>query len=143
MQQRFHQGAPPGAKGRYWGYISAMIYTALIAAIALIHAGFVLFVIAGGLLAFRWPRLIWLHLFCAVYGVLIMLVDWQCPLSDVEAWLRRESGEAVVPGQWAFLDYYVWPHLGVGGDEWFIVLLLVVAIVAFNFRAYRALMWRG
>jgi len=120
-----------------------MIYTALIAVTAVIHAGFVLFVIAGGLLAFRWPRLIWLHLFCAVYGVLIMLVDWQCPLSDVEAWLRRERGEAVVPGEWAFLDHYVWPHLGVGGDEWFIVLLLVVAIVAFNFRAYRALMWRG
>ena len=143
MQPRLQPGAASGAKGRYWGYINAMIYTALIAATALIHAGFVLFVIAGGLLAFRWPRLIWLHLFCAVYGVLIMLVDWQCPLSDVEAWLRRERGEAVVPGEWAFLDHYVWPYLGVGGDEWFIVLLLVVAMVAFNFRAYRAVMWRG
>ncbi|WP_461521476.1 DUF2784 domain-containing protein [Porticoccus sp.] len=120
-----------------------MPYSVLIPVIALIHFGFVLFVITGGVLAFRWPRLIWWHLSCACYGVLIMIVGWQCPLSDVEAWLRRQRGESVVPGEWAFLDHYVWPLVGVQGTEWFITVALVVAIVVFNFRAYRAVWFRS
>ncbi len=120
-----------------------MPYSVLISVIALIHFGFVVFVIAGGVLAFRWPKPIWWHLSCACYGVLIMIVGWQCPLSDVEAWLRRQRGESVVPGEWAFLDHYVWPLVGVQGTEWFIAVALVMAIVVFNFRAYRAVWFRS
>ena len=31
-------------------------------ALVLVHLGFILFVLLGGLLLLRWPRLIWLHL---------------------------------------------------------------------------------
>jgi hypothetical protein len=35
------------------------------------HVGFVLFVVLGGLLVLRWPRLAWVHLPAAVWGALI------------------------------------------------------------------------
>jgi len=118
-----------------------MIYPALIVVIALIHFGFVLFVIAGGLLAFRWPSVIWWHLLCAVYGVSIMLVGWRCPLTDLEAWLRQQRGENLIAEEWEFLRHYIWSHLGLQGNEWFITVALVVSILIFNYRAYQSLVF--
>ena len=40
-------------------------------AVALLHLAFVLFVAFGGLLVWRWPRLVWLHLPAVGWGALI------------------------------------------------------------------------
>lgn len=126
------------ANGWYWSYINAMVYPALILIIAVIHFGFVLFVIAGGLLAFHWPSLIWGHFLCAVYGVSIMLIGWRCPLTELEVWLRQQKGESIVAGEWEFLRHYIWSHLGLDGNEWFITVALLLALLLFNFYAYQA-----
>ncbi|MEZ5530723.1 MAG: DUF2784 domain-containing protein [Porticoccaceae bacterium] len=117
-----------------------MIYTLLILAVAIIHFCFVLFVIAGGLLAFHWPTMIWWHLTCAIYGVAIMLIGWRCPLTDIEVWLRQQRGD-VLSERWEFLRHYVWSHLGLDGNEWFITAALVVALLVFNFRAYQSVIF--
>ena len=39
--------------------------------VLVVHAAFVLFVVLGGLAALRWPRVAWLHLPAALWGVLI------------------------------------------------------------------------
>jgi uncharacterized protein DUF2784 len=119
-----------------WRYINAMAYFFLILIVALVHFGFVLFVIAGGLLAFQWPTLLWWHLAGALYGIAIMLVGWRCPLTRLEAWLRERRGERLVT-QWEFLRHYVWSHIGLRGNEWFITVVLMMAMVLFNYRAYR------
>ena len=40
----------------------------------LLHALFVVFVVAGGALALRWPRVAWVHLPVAAWGAIIEFV---------------------------------------------------------------------
>ena len=43
--------------------------------VLLLHAVFIVFVLLGGLLVLRWPRLAWLHLPCMAWGILIELTE--------------------------------------------------------------------
>lgn len=74
-------------------------------AVVVVHALFVAFVVAGGLLALRWRRAALVHLPCAVYGALIVLVGWTCPLTPLENRLRRLAGEAGYEG--GFVEHYL------------------------------------
>jgi Protein of Unknown function (DUF2784) len=77
--------------------------------IVVIHLLFVVFVVFGGLLVLRWPRLAWLHVPAAVWGVLIEYGNWICPLTPVENYLRERAGQAAYPGD--FIEHYVLPLL--------------------------------
>lgn len=78
-------------------------------AVALLHLAFVLFVAFGGLLVWRWPRLVWLHLPAVGWGALVEFTGWICPLTPLENHLRRVVGEAGYAG--GFIDHYLWPLL--------------------------------
>lgn len=52
------------------------------------HFAFVVFVLGGGMLALRWPRIAWLHLPCAAWGALVEFADLPCPLTAWEHALR-------------------------------------------------------
>ena len=54
-----------------------------------VHAAFVIFVVLGGLLVVRWPRLVWVHLPAVAWGVLIEFAGWTCPLTPLEKYLRE------------------------------------------------------
>ncbi len=109
---------------------------AIITAIA--HFAFVAFLLAGGLLSYRWPQIVWLHFPVAVYGVMIMAVGWRCPLTDLEIWSRKMAGETV---EWTeFIRHYLWSHVGWDGSEWFILVGFMALLVAFNYRAYGAIL---
>lgn len=79
------------------------------AAVVLVHLAFVLFVVVGGLLIFRWPRVMWLHLPAAAWGVLIEYADWMCPLTPLENALRERAGLAAYSGD--FIGEHVFPLL--------------------------------
>ena len=49
--------------------------------IFLIHLGFIVFVVLGGVLLQRWPRVIWLHLPAVLWGIGIELSGKVCPLT--------------------------------------------------------------
>ena len=61
--------------------------------VVIVHGLFIVFVVAGGLLVLRWPRLAWVHLPAAAWGVLIEWSGWICPLTPLENALRRAAGE--------------------------------------------------
>ncbi|HYR27859.1 MAG TPA: DUF2784 family protein, partial [Thermoanaerobaculia bacterium] len=61
-----------------------MAYNLGATAIALLHLAFIVFVLLGGLLVLRWPKLMWLHLPAAIWGVLIEFAGWWCPLTKWE-----------------------------------------------------------
>lgn len=63
----------------------------MIAAVALIHFAFILFVAFGGFLVLRWRKVAWLHAPAVIWGVLIEIFPWTCPLTSVENALRRGS----------------------------------------------------
>jgi hypothetical protein len=69
------------------------------------HFGFVLFVILGGLLVVRWPRLAWVHVPAAVWGASVEFGGWVCPLTPLENWLRQMGGGAGYDA--SFVEHYV------------------------------------
>jgi hypothetical protein len=70
-----------------------------------LHAAFVAFVIAGGLLVLRRPGLAWLHLPAAAWGAAIEFGGWICPLTPLENRLRAAAGEAGYAGD--FLGHWL------------------------------------
>ena len=86
-----------------------MTYRLLADLTVVFHLGFVLFVVAGGLLVVRWPGLAWLHVPAAIWGAVIEFAGWICPLTPLENWLRRQGGE--VTYSTSFVEHYVIPIL--------------------------------
>ena len=84
-----------------------MLYRLLADAVVVVHCAFVVFVVAGGLLALRWPRVLWVHAPAAVWGALIEFAGWICPLTPLENELRRRGGEAGYAG--GFIERYLLP----------------------------------
>lgn len=74
-----------------------------------VHLLFVVFVIAGGFLLVRWPRLAWLHLPAATWGALIEFTGGICPLTPLENHLRALGGEDGYSG--GFVERYLLPVL--------------------------------
>jgi uncharacterized protein DUF2784 len=77
--------------------------------VAIVHIGFVLFVLFGGLLILKWPRVMWLHLPAVTWGALVEFTGWICPLTPLENWLRGESGQVGYEGD--FLLRFLLPLL--------------------------------
>lgn len=75
--------------------------------IVILHAAFVFFVLFGGLAVLRWRRLIWFHLPAAVWGAVIELGGWICPLTYLEVHLRRRIGGTDYSG--TFVEHYLEP----------------------------------
>lgn len=103
------------------------------------HVAFVLFVVAGGLLVLRWPRLARVHLPCAAWGAWVEMAGWVCPLTPLEISLRRAAGEAGYSG--GFLEHYVEPALYPAGLTRGIEVGLGIAVVVLNAAVY-AVAWR-
>ena len=86
-----------------------MISRLLADAVVVFHFAFVLFVVLGGLLVLRQPKLAWVHLPAAVWGAWIEFAGWICPLTPFENWLREQGGQASYTA--TFVDQYVMPVL--------------------------------
>lgn len=77
--------------------------------IVVLHFGFVLFVLLGGVFVLKWPRLIWLHLPALAWGILVEFSGWICPLTPLENTLRARAGLAMYHGD--FVMHYIMPVL--------------------------------
>jgi hypothetical protein len=86
-----------------------MWYRALADLTVLLHLGFVLFVVFGGLLALRWPKTVWAHLPAAAWGAWIEFTGWICPLTPLENALRERGGDAAYTS--SFVEHYLIPML--------------------------------
>ena len=106
-------------------------------AVLVVHLAFVLFVVLGGLLALRWPRVAWVHVPVAVYGAAIEFIGFVCPLTPLEVWLRRRGGEAGYAG--GFVEHYVTAALYPSGLTREVQLVLGAAVLAVNGAVY--LVW--
>lgn len=78
-------------------------------AIVLLHAAFVVFVVLGGLLVLRWPRLAWVHLPAAAWGAWVEFAGIVCPLTPLENWFRARGGQAAYTSD--FIGHYFMPVL--------------------------------
>ncbi len=73
--------------------------------VLLLHLAFVLLVLFGGLLVLRWPRLAWVHIPVALWGIIVEWAGLICPLTPLENSLRRQAGAAGYSG--GFIEHYM------------------------------------
>jgi Protein of Unknown function (DUF2784) len=115
-------------------------YGTLAELVVALHFAFVVFVALGGFLALRWPRVAWVHLPAALWGALIELVGWVCPLTPLEKWLRAEAGLAGYRG--GFVEHYILPVLYPAGLTRGVQLFLGAVVVLVNGAVYWAVLRR-
>jgi len=108
--------------------------------VVVIHFWFVLFVILGGLLVLRWPRLAFVHLPAATWGVLIEFAGWVCPLTPLEQSLRLKAGEQGYSG--SFIEHYVLPLLYPSALTRTVQVALGAIVIAVNLCIYGYLLKR-
>lgn len=118
-----------------------MIARLLADLVLLVHGAFVAFVVVGGLTVLRWPRLVWLHVPCAVWGALIEFGGWTCPLTPFENALRRRGGEAGYHG--GFIEHYVTATIYPAGLTRHIQYALGAAVIVLNVVIYALLIRRA
>jgi uncharacterized protein DUF2784 len=99
-----------------------------------LHFIFVLFVVIGGLLVLRWPRVMYLHIPAAVWGAAIELAGGICPLTPLEKSLRAQAGSAAYAGD--FVEHYILPILYPSALTREIQLMLGFLVIAFNLGIY-------
>jgi hypothetical protein len=84
-----------------------MFYRALADAAVGLHFAFILFVLLGGLLVLRRPRIAWLHIPAFLWGALIEFGGWICPLTYLENHFRLKS--AAEGYETSFIEHYIVP----------------------------------
>ena len=116
-----------------------MIHRLAAYAVLLLHLGFILFVLLGGLLALRWRWAPMLHLPAAAWGVYVELSGGLCPLTPLENRLRSAAGEAGYTG--GFIEHYLLALIYPAGLTHEIQYVLAAIVVGVNGLAY-AWVWR-
>ena len=84
-----------------------MLFRVLADAVVVCHFLFIVFVVLGGFLTFRWPRLVWVHIPSFLWGAAISFFGWRCPLTHLEIDLRVR-GAAEGYGT-SFIEEYILP----------------------------------
>jgi hypothetical protein len=121
-------------------YYLDVLYRLLANAVALFHALFILFIVFGGFLAWRWRWIAAIHIPCAVWGVLIEFRGWICPLTPLENTLRAKAGQQGYSG--GFIEQYLLPAIYPSGLTPRIQAVLGTVVLAVNLFAYGVLVRR-
>jgi hypothetical protein len=111
------------------------MHLALAIIVLALHLAFILWVVFGVFLTCGRPVLRRLHIVALVWGLLIEIFPWTCPLTFAETWLAQRAGTTPYQGGFLlhYLDALVYPNMP--------PLLLVVAaavVAAANIAVY----WR-
>jgi hypothetical protein len=117
-----------------------MPFSLLADLVVVIHFLFILFVIFGGLLVLHKRSWAWLHIPVAVWGALVELTGWICPLTPLENWLRLQGGVSVYTSD--FIERYVvsliYPSSFTRSQQ----LILGLGVIVINGLIYGWIMWR-
>ncbi len=116
-----------------------MLYGLLADATVVVHLAFILFVVFGGLLAFRWPRVAWLHVPAALWGAVVEFTGRICPLTPLENRFRLASGRPSYSS--SFIEHYLVPIVYPADLTREAQVILGLVVVTINLAVYSAV-WR-
>ena len=108
--------------------------------LVLVHLGFVLFVVLGGLLVFRWPGWVWVHVPAFAWSAVIEFNNWICPLTPLEQRFRMAAGQDGYTG--GFVEHYLLPILYPDGLTREIQIGLGLFVLGVNALVYGLWLWR-
>jgi hypothetical protein len=88
-------------------------YRAMAASVLSLHAAYIAWVIFGALFTRGRPRLAALHVGTLVYGVIIEIFGFWCPLTALETWLEMRGNVPAYRGPFLlhYLDAVVYPDI--------------------------------
>ena len=109
--------------------------------IVFIHFAFIAFAIGGGLLVLRCRWLMYLHLPCVVWAVLVELMHWRCPLTRLENYFIRRYGATGYDG--GFIDHYLIPIIYPDGLTPAIQVAIGLFVLVVNLTVYTVLVKRS
>jgi len=114
------------------------VYHGLAVAALALHLVWILWVILGWLVTRNRPWLRWFHLSSVIYGILIEIFFWPCPLTCLEQWFRSRAG--IESYQEDFLIHYlealVYPDISPLLLTWIAVpvCLFILGVYAVRFQ---------
>jgi len=117
-----------------------VLYRLLANVVVTLHGLFIAFVLLGAFLVWRWRWVAWLHVPCAVWGVMIEYQGWICPLTPLENALRTRAGLQGYEG--GFVEHYVLPVLYPAGLTRPTQAMLGSLVLAVNLIAYAVVVRR-
>lgn len=116
------------------------VYSVLADATLVLHFAFIVFVVAGGFLALRWPRIAWIHIPCAIWGAYVEFAGRVCPLTPLENRFREMAGGRVYEG--GFIERYLAAVMYPSGLDRSHQLVLGTGVIVVNLAAYALLLRR-
>lgn len=108
--------------------------------VLVVHLGFIVFVILGGLLLLRFPKIMYLHIPAAVWGAFVEISGRICPLTTWENDLRQSAGESGYAE--SFVEHYLVPIIYPAGLTRDVQLTLAGIVVFANIVIYGWLLYR-
>lgn len=111
-----------------------MIYRLAADGLLLLHLGFVLFALFGGLLVAYRRGFIYLHLPAAAWAVAVELLDGSCPLTRWEQLLRQRAGDSGYSE--GFIEHYLLPVLYPSWLTLPVQYVLIAVVVGTNLAVY-------
>ena len=116
-----------------WAFLLMIPYDALAGAVLALHLVWILWVILGALLTRQRPLLAGLHIISLMYGIVIEVAPWPCPLTLAEQWLQGKAG--MMHYTESFLVHYlgaiVYPDVSQS-----LLVCSAAAIAVFNLGVY-------
>lgn len=114
---------------------------ALAAIVLSIHLAWILFVIFGAFWTRGRPALTAFHLASLVWGILVEVGPWPCPLTLTEQWLETHAGMHSFSGSFLvhYLDAIVYPNLSVALIVGCGVAVCCINLLIYAVRLVRAL----
>lgn len=119
-----------------WTHIALALAVSVLA----LHLTFILWVLFGAFFTRGRPWLTGAHVFCAIYGVVIEVVPWPCPLTLAENWFEVQAGRLPYRGPFLlhYLDAIVYPNVPPELLIWGAAVALAANVFVYLRRAVRA-----
>ena len=108
--------------------------------VVVLHLGFILFSVLGGLFVLRRPRMAWIHVPAVAWAAWVEISGRDCPLTPLETMLRLAAGGVAYEG--GFVDRYLAPIVYPGPLTRQEQVLLGIAVVAVNAVIYVFVLFR-
>ena len=117
-----------------------MIYRIAADFVLVTHFAFIVLVVAGGLVVFRYAWFAWIHIPAASWGAFVELTGRICPLTTLENVLRIRAGQEGYVD--SFIDHYIVPVIYPAGLTRHVQLMLAGLVVAVNIAIYATILLR-
>jgi hypothetical protein len=111
------------------------VYNILADVVVGTHFLFILFVVCGGLLVIRWPRMALVHLPAAIWGAAVEISPRVCPLTPLENYFRNLAGAGSYSGDFVvrYLIPVIYPeNITITMQQFFGAIVIVINIVFYT-----------